>query len=83
MVIALDRPLTSVYWLNVNDPGFPFMALVEHTNFMPASDYSGHHLVYLGNCRRMEDPLMSATPDQLLDDYLPHLPRINADFERS
>ena len=36
VVLALDRPLTSAYWLNVNDPGFPFMALVEHTNYLPA-----------------------------------------------
>ena len=34
LVLALDRPLTETYWMNVNDPGFPFMALVEHTNYM-------------------------------------------------
>ena len=35
VVLALDRPLTSAYWLNMNDPGYPFMALVEHTNYQP------------------------------------------------
>jgi len=83
LVLALDRPLTSVYWLNVNDPGFPFMALVEHTNYMPASDYGGRHLVYLGNYRPMDDPLMTATRDEVLDEFLPELPRINPRFERS
>ena len=34
LVLSLDRPLTDSYWMNVNDPGFPFMALVEHTNYM-------------------------------------------------
>jgi len=83
LILALDRPLTSVYWLNVNDPGFPFMALVEHTNYLPASDYGGRHLVYLGNYRPMDDPLMSAPKDAVLEDFLPHLSRLNPAFDRS
>jgi protoporphyrinogen oxidase len=82
-VLALDRPLTPVYWLNVNDPGFPFMALVEHTNYRPASDYGGRHLIYLGNYRPMDDPLMTAAREQVLDDFLPHLARLNHAFDRS
>ncbi len=83
VILALDRPLTSVYWLNVNDPGFPFMALVEHTNYMPASDYGGRHLVYLGNYRPMDDPLMTASRDAVLEEFLPHLARLNPAFNRS
>ena len=83
VVLALDRPLTSVYWLNVNDPGYPFMALVEHTNYLPASDYGGRHLVYLGNYRPMDSPLMTASLDTILDEFLPPLAGINPSFERS
>src|SRR5205823_4975859 len=60
LILALDRRLTDGYWMNVSDPDYPFMVLVEHTNYMPASDYGGRHLVYLGNYRAMDDPLMSA-----------------------
>jgi protoporphyrinogen oxidase len=81
LVLALDRPLTSVYWLNVNDPGYPFMAMVEHTNYMQAGDYGGRHLVYLGNYRPMDDPLMSASRDTVLAEFLPHLARLNPAFE--
>ena len=83
LVLALDRRLQRAYWLNVNDPGFPFMALVEHTNYMPASDYGGRHLVYLGNYRPMDDPLMSASKQKVLDEFLPHLARLNPAFDRS
>ncbi|MGI8828875.1 MAG: NAD(P)/FAD-dependent oxidoreductase [Candidatus Limnocylindria bacterium] len=83
VVLALDRPLTDVYWLNVNDPGYPFMALVEHTNYVPASDYGGRHIVYLGNYRPMDDPLMTASREVVLDEFLPHLSRINSAFDRS
>jgi protoporphyrinogen oxidase len=83
LVLALDRPLTDAYWLNVNDPGFPFMALVEHTNYLPAWDYGGRHLVYLGNYRPMDDPLMTASKEAVLDAFLPHLERLNPAFDRS
>jgi protoporphyrinogen oxidase len=83
LVLALDRPLTSVYWLNVNDPGYPFMALVEHTNYMRAYDYGGRHLVYLGNYRPMDDPLMTASKETILEEFLPHLERLNPAFDRS
>jgi protoporphyrinogen oxidase len=83
LILALDRPLTSVYWLNVNDPGYPFMALVEHTNYMPASDYGGRHLIYLGNYRPMDDPLMTASKETVLREFMPHLAGLNPAFDPS
>ena len=47
VVLELDRSLSDLYWLNVNDPGFPFVGVIEHTNFEPASTYAGRHIVYL------------------------------------
>ena len=83
LVLALDRPLTGSYWMNLNDSGYPFMALVEHTNLMTAAEYGGRHLVYLGNYRPMDDPLMTASTDAVVDEFAPHLARINPAFDRS
>jgi protoporphyrinogen oxidase len=80
LVLALDRPLTDAYWMNVNDPGFPFLALVEHTNYMPPGDYGGRRLIYLGNYRPMDDPLFRQSKEETLADFLPHLARINPAF---
>ncbi len=82
LVLSLDRPLTDTYWMNINDPGFPFMALVEHTNYMDRADYNGRNLVYLGNYRPMDDPIMSASTDAVVDGFAPHLARINPGFSR-
>jgi protoporphyrinogen oxidase len=50
LILGLERVLVpGVYWLNINDRDMPFLALVEHTNFLPPADYGGLHLVYLGN----------------------------------
>ena len=32
-VMALDRPLSPIYWLNISDDVIPFIAVIEHTNF--------------------------------------------------
>jgi protoporphyrinogen oxidase len=80
LVLALDRPLTQSYWMNVNDPGFPFMALVEHTNYMAPDDYGGRHLLYLGNYRPMDDPLLRMTAPEVLAEFAPALARINPAF---
>lgn len=82
LILALDRPLTNCYWINLNDPGFPFMALVEHTNFVDAADYGGRHLVYLGNYRPMDDPLLTQSTAATLDEFAPHLSRLNPAFGR-
>jgi protoporphyrinogen oxidase len=74
MVLALDRQLTDSYWMNVNDPGFPFMALVEHTNYMSPDEYGG---------RPMDDPLLRQSTDEVVDRFAAHLSRINPGFDRS
>lgn len=80
LILALDRSLTDSYWMNINDPGFPFLALVEHTNYMPKADYGGRHLIYLGNYRPMDDPLFTQSKEEILAEFLPHLSRINPAF---
>jgi protoporphyrinogen oxidase len=82
LVLALDRSLTGSYWMNVNDPGYPFMALVEHTNYLAPEDYGGRHLVYLGNYRPMDDPLLRMPVGQVVDSFAPALARINPGFSR-
>jgi protoporphyrinogen oxidase len=82
LILALDRPLTDAYWLNISDPGYPFMVLVEQTNFVPPSDYGGHHIVYLGNYRPMDDPLHTRDAESLVAEWLPHLARINPALRR-
>jgi protoporphyrinogen oxidase len=83
LILALDRPLTDAYWINLNDPGFPFLALVEHTNMRSPAEYGGRHIVYLGSYRPMDDPVLKTDSEQLLTDWLPALQRLNPNLDRS
>jgi protoporphyrinogen oxidase len=82
LILGLDRPLLKdVYWLNINDPGYPFLALVEHTNFIPPETYGGCHLVYLGNYLPMTHPLFKQTKEDVIADFASHIKRINQNFD--
>ncbi|HKT40023.1 MAG TPA: FAD-dependent oxidoreductase, partial [Ktedonobacterales bacterium] len=68
LILELDRQvMKDVYWLSIADKGYPFLAAVEHTNYIPAEEYGGRHLLYLGNYLPMDHPLMRATPEEALD----------------
>jgi protoporphyrinogen oxidase len=83
VVLELDRSLSETYWLNVNDPGFPFVGVIEHTNFEPASSYGGRHIVYLSKYLPADDPLYPMSDAEVIDFCLPHLQRMFPRFERS
>lgn len=81
VILALDRPFMSpTYWLNVADPGFPFLAAVEHTSFAPPEDYGGRHLLYLGNYLPTDHPRFAMSKEGLLEEYLPAMARLNRAF---
>jgi len=88
LVLALKRQLMPhTYWLNLpansvdkaRNP-FPFMGLVEHTNYIDRKHYGGDHIVYCGDYMPAEHPYMQLTKDELLALYLPALKQVNQDF---
>ncbi len=79
-VLELSRPLNSIYWLNVADPGYPFGGVIEHTNLVPASEYQGRHLVYLSRYFAANDMLATAPEAQIREIMLSPLKRIAPGF---
>ncbi|MFF7565363.1 NAD(P)/FAD-dependent oxidoreductase [Streptomyces pseudovenezuelae] len=82
-VLELDRSAIPYYWLNINEPDFPFLAVVEHTKMIDPSVYGGRHILYVGNYVEREDRRFTTDPGQLLDEFVPYLKRINPAFDRS
>lgn len=83
LVLALDRPLSSIYWLTVTDPDCPFVVAVEQTNFRSPSEYGGQHIVYFSNYTDPGDPIVDEDEEQVLNRYEAHIKRINPAFDRS
>jgi protoporphyrinogen oxidase len=86
MLLSLKQPLSKegYYWYNIpKSAGFPFLAIVEHTNFLPKEHFGGDHLVYIGDYLETDHENFTLTEDQLLAKFLPGIKRINPDFELS
>jgi len=64
IVLELEKSLSSTYWLNVNDPTFPFVAVIEHTNFEDVNFYGGRHIVYLSKYLPETDKLYTMSDDE-------------------
>jgi protoporphyrinogen oxidase len=83
LVLELDRPLSKTYWLNVNDPSFPFVGVIEHTNFERPETYGGRHIVYLSKYLPHTDRLYSMGADEFLEYALPFLKTMFPAMERN
>ena len=81
-VLELCRPLSSTYWLNVADPGFPFGGVIEHTNFIPPATYGGKHLAYLSRYFENTNPLATAPKEAIAAEMIAPLARLFPQFRR-
>lgn len=89
LILALDRQLMTdgTYWLNLpaaspnkDENPFPFLALVEHTNYLPAEYFGGDHIVYLGDYLPPDHAYYRMSEEELASRYLPSLKRVNPAF---
>ena len=83
VILCLDRPLTAKYWLNVADRSLPFVGVIEHTNMIDPALYGGNHIVYLTNYTPRDSELYAKSSEELLEDFVPHLQKLNPEFHRS
>ncbi|NDJ52836.1 MAG: NAD(P)/FAD-dependent oxidoreductase [Chloroflexi bacterium] len=89
VVLALDRPLMTdgTYWLNLparspdrDQNPFPYLALVEHTNYLDRAHYNGDHLIYLGDYLPPDHEHFTMPDEALVETFLPSLTQANPDF---
>lgn len=82
-LLELDRKLTDTYWMNIADEAMPFTAVIEHTNFFGPENYGGSHLVYLSKYVEQDHPYFELSDEQILEAYMPHLKKLNPEFDQS
>lgn len=82
LILALDRPLTPYYWLSIGDD-LPFVACIEHTNFLPKERYGGNHIVYLSNYTAPGHPVLEMNADEVFQSYLEGIKALNPKFDPS
>ncbi len=84
VVLELKHSLSDLYWININDPSFPFVGVIEHTNFEPAASYGQRHIVYLSRYLPITDPFYTQEDAEIVRFSLEHLrrmfPKFNDDY---
>ncbi len=89
LTLALRRQLMKdTYWLNIpavsadkSQNVLPFLALVEHTNYIDRRYYGGDHIVYCGDYVVPEHDYFSMSMQEIQARFVESLARINKDFQ--
>ncbi len=82
LILELEKPLMESYWLNVLEKDWPFLVVVEHTNFMDKKNYGKKRVVYVGNYLEEGDKRLMMSEKELINMYFPYLKKINSGFSR-
>ena len=85
LVAALKHQLSEkgYYWFNLpKSEGFPFLALVEHTNYVSSEHFGGEHILYAGDYLEPGHEHFDLSADELMDRFAESFARINPKFER-
>jgi protoporphyrinogen oxidase len=85
LTVALKHQLSEegFYWYNLpKSAGYPFLALVEHTNYVKADKFGGEHIVYMGDYLEPDHEFFRLSQEELLERFLPTLKKFNPKFER-
>lgn len=89
VILALDRQLLTdgTYWLSLpadqpdkSKAEFPFLALVEHTNYMDRAHYGGDRLVYCGDYVPPDHEYFDLSEDGLAERFTNVLRTFNPAF---
>lgn len=91
VILALEKSLLTdgTYWLNLpaNSPDksktkFPFLALVEHTNWMDKANYGDNVLVYCGDYVPSDHEYFTLSDEKLCKRFTSVLPQFNENFSQ-
>lgn len=83
LILSIKHQLSEkgYYWFNLpKKAGFPFLALVEHTNFLSPEHFGGEHILYCGDYLETDHENFSLSKEELVQKFIPSLKQINPHF---
>ena len=93
MTFALERPLLpdgQTYWLNIpadspdkSQNEVPFLALVEHTNYISPAHYGGETIIYCGDYVTPDHIYFQKSKEELEELFTTALQKFNPDFKQA
>ena len=84
-ILSLKNQLSkeNYYWFNLpKSTGYPFLALVEHTNFISPDNFDGEHIIYCGDYLDRSHKYFTMSDQELINTFVPSLKKINPSFTK-
>jgi len=86
LVVSLKHQLSreGYYWYNLpKTEGYPFLAMVEHTNFVSSEHFGGEHILYCGDYLELDHEYFKLSQEELVERFTPSFKSINPDYDPS
>ncbi len=81
LVFTSDQSLGDIYWVNVNEPGAPFLVFIQHTNLVDKSCYGGKHVYYVGAYLPPDGERYTLSDEALTKLWFGYLPKLFPGFD--
>jgi len=81
LVFTSDQNLGDFYWVNVNEPGAPFLVFLNHTRLVDKGHYRDKHVYYIGAYLPPDGKVFSLPDDELAKLWFGYLPKLFPGFD--
>jgi protoporphyrinogen oxidase len=76
-----EKIMDDIYWLNIKED-VPFGAVIEHTNFIPETDYRERLMYVTTYFQNMESVLWKSRDEEVIESYLNGLEKLFPGFRK-
>ena len=80
VILKLKHQVSENFWMNISDPDIHIPGLIEYSNLNPGA-YADGHILYAPFYMPKTHPKWSQSNEQLIDEVIGYLARINPAFE--
>ena len=81
LVFTSGQSLGNNYWVNVNEPGAPFLVFIQHTNFIDKNLYGGKNVYYIGAYLAPDGKTFNLTDEDLTGLWFGYLLKLFPHFD--
>ncbi|MDR7135215.1 protoporphyrinogen oxidase [Lysobacter niastensis] len=81
VILKLKHALTGNFWMNISDENIAIPGVIEYSNLNPGTN-DGEHVLYAPFYMPKTHPKWSNTNQQLIDEVIGYLGRLNPEFSR-
>jgi protoporphyrinogen oxidase len=81
LVFASEQDIGDFYWLNINEPGAPFLVFINHTKIVDRSLYQNKFVYYIGSYQPHDSPLFNMADEKIILLWLDYLKKIHPQFD--